>query len=416
MPLILAFIAQDNLEFTKNSDRIKVGSLKKMSTLCKLKEFYGESQTALKYMKTSFLADFLISGASCKDEEHGNLPLFLKNRIKEYMEFTDSKTLRCRELLNHVKRKKAEFDSDEDEKNIRHSLQTMLTLLPEGEWVSVYNIAKAVFYRELEINPFSHPSECHLQLDMAPPKDTSSRLPASLRQNSRVLLSHVNELDAISIPLMKALLFFFGSLNIVALGYSDPENDVYHHPDKPWLTIFDGLQYVRLTDFGAFVLGKKESFAAFLSVEKQPADIIIDENRTMLSIFGEDPVKRLLLESVGKRINKSSYMVDYKSFLKDCSNNHDVENRIDYFRTHISKSPPEIWEIFFKSVLARMQPLEMVKDMHVFKVKPDRELISLLTTDAVLKKYVIRAENYHLLVKKQHYSTVKKRLAQLGFF
>ncbi len=54
--------------------------------------------------------------------------------------------------------------------------------------------------------------------------------------------------------------------------------------------------------------------------------------------------------------------------------------------------------------------------MYILKVQPDKELIALLTTDPVLKKHVIKAENYHLIVEKKQYSTVKKRLAQFGFF
>ncbi len=163
---------------------------------------------------------------------------------------------------------------------------------------------------------------------------------------------------------------------MVSLAYSEPRNDSYCLTDKPYLSIYDGLTYVRLTDFGAFVLNKEKSFS--VDIEKQTAEIILDETRTLLSLFGEDPVKRLALESVGKRITSSSYLVDYQSFLKDCSNLNEVQNRIDYFKTHISRNPPEIWETFFQSVLARMDPLK--------------------------------------IVEKKHYSTVKKRLAQFGFF
>ena len=418
LPTILAFIAQDNLEFTKNGDRVKVASLKKMSTLCALNEFYeGGQHSSLKYLKSTSLAYFFISGAQWKGESLDNLPLFLKNKIKQYLDFTDYKALRCRDFLKHVKRQKPEYDSEKIEREIRHSFKTLLTLLPKGEWVAVEHIVQAICYRELAINPFSNPVESsYVCLDLSPKtiKRLSLLPDPGYYYGGRIDVSKTNTVHTIALPLMKALLFFFGSLNMVSLAYCEPENDRYHLTDESYLSIYDGLTYVRLTDFGAFVLDKEKSFSA--DIEKQSAEIILDETRTLLSLLGEDPVKRLALESVGKRVTTSSYLVDYQSFLRNCSGQNEVQNKIDYFRTHISKNPPEIWETFFQSVLARMEPLKIVNDMYILKVSPDKELIALLTTDPVLRKHVIKAENYHLIVEKKQYPTVKKRLAQFGFF
>jgi len=418
LPTILAFITQDNLEFTKSGDKIKVASLKKMSNLCALNEFYKGRQhpSSLKYLKAASLAEFFISGVQWKEDSLDNLPLFLKDRIKRYLEFTDYKPLRCRELLTYVKRQRPEYDSEKIEEEIRQSFKTLLTLLPREGWVAVEHIVQAICYRELATNPFSHPVEIdHVCFALSSKTITKfSLLNNPSDYGERIYVSRTNTVQTIALPLMKALLFFLGSLNMVSLAYSEPENERYHQPDKPYLSIYDGLTYIRLTDFGAFVLDKKESFSA--DIEKQTAEIILDETRTLLSLLGEDPVKRLALESVGKRATTSSYLVDYQSFLKDCSDQHDVQNKIDYFRTHISKNPPEIWEDFFLSVLARMEPFKIVQDMYILKVKPDKELITLLTTDPVLKKHVIKAENYHLIVEEKQYPTVKKRLAQFGFF
>jgi hypothetical protein len=127
-------------------------------------------------------------------------------------------------------------------------------------------------------------------------------------------------------------------------------------------------------------------------------------------------VRRLALDTVGKRMTSSSYLVDYESFLRGCSTPHDVENRITYFRSHILEKPPALWESFFQSVLARMEPLKEVNDMRIFKITPDQALIKHLTTDPVLKKHVIKAENYHVMVKAKAYVKVKKVLRELGYF
>jgi len=415
LPSILAFISQDNLEFT-TTEKIKVCSLIKMSELCGIKEFYNGNDTAIKNLKTASIANFFISGTTWKENDLKNLPRLMKRKIKQYLDFKTAKALRSRDQLFHIKHKLLEYDFDENEKEIRQSLHTMLTLLPEGKWVSVEKLVNAAAFRDLCLNPFPSYAEHHrLKLGIALPKELEvSSKKLFFQRNRGVPLSYLDSFHAVSIPLTKALFFLLGSLNVVALGYSDPVNKKYHLEKKNYLSIFDGLQYIRLTEFGAFLLDRKKSYVA--PVKRVSAEIVIDENRTTLSIIGEDPVKRLALERVGKKINRSTYMVDTQSFLGDCTTPGDVEMQIAYFRSHISRKPPEVWESFFESMKSRMQPMKKVSDMHIFKITPNKELISLLTTDAILKRHVFKAENYLLLVNKKDYAIVKKRLEHFGFF
>lgn len=142
----------------------------------------------------------------------------------------------------------------------------------------------------------------------------------------------------------------------------------------------------------------------------------VDPEKTMLSLYGEDPVRHLALARVRQRINTSTYMVNYQTFLWDCRSAMDVENKIRFFREHIDPSPPPVWEDFFKDVTARMEPMTAVSGFSVFKVKKDRELMALLTSDPVLKSKVIKAENFHVLVETTWLTLVKTRLAEFGFF
>ncbi len=266
-----------------------------------------------------------------------------------------------------------------------------------------------------------HPRPCDDGIDFNPFSKayefTSLYISRNLPNYSRrdnVYLQKLPTIDILTLPYIKAMMFLMGALGIVELGYSMPENNIFRQYNKPWLTFYDGLKYVRLTGFGSYVIDRKKHFSH--DITTQSAEIGINEHKTMLSIFGNDPVKQMALEAVGQQITNSSYMVSYQSFLKDCSTHKDVENKIKFFRDNIIAEPPRIWEVFFNQVLARMNPLEQVPAISVFKVKSDRELLALLTRDNILKKYVIRAENHHIIVKTSDFSKVKKRLALLGFF
>ena len=406
LPPILSFIAQGNLKFSKSGKEILKGSLKKMANACGIDEFYLGDVNELQYLKTKLLADFFSWMPPWKAKELENLTGFLTTRINQYFSFEGFTGHSSRSIFAHVKRQMDEFDSENAEKNMRKSFKKVLNLLPEKKWIATRDLAMTTFYDGIDFNPFSDAYEfTSLYITRKLPHYT---------HRDKVYLQKLPTIDILTLPYIKAMMFLMGALGIVELGYSAPENNIFRQYNKPWLSIYDGLKYVRLTGFGSYVIGRKKRFTH--DIATQSAEIEIDEHKTMLSIYGNDPVKQMVLEAVGQQITNSSYMVSYQSFLKDCSTHEDVENKIQFFRDNIIAEPPPIWEIFFKEVLARMNPLEQVPAMSVFRVKPDRELLTLLTRDHILKKYVFRAENHHIVVKTSDFSKVRKRLALLGFF
>lgn len=406
LPPILSFIAQGNLKFSKNGKEVLKGSLKKMANACVIDEFYINDVNELKYLKTKLLADFFSWMPPWKAKELENSTGFLKTIINQYFSFEGFKGHRSRSLFAYVKRQMEGFDSDNAEKNMRKNFKKALSLLPEKKWIATRDLAMTAFYDCIDFNPFSDAYEfTSLYI--------TRNLPHSTRRDN-VYLQNLPASDILTLPYIKAMMFLMGALGIVELGYSTPENNIFRQYNKSWLSIYDGLKYVRLTGFGSYVIGRKKRFTHDITI--QSAEIEIDEHKTMLSIYGNDPVKQMVLEAVSQQITNSSYMVSYQSFLKDCSTHKDVENKIQFFRDNIIAEPPRIWETFFNEVLARMNSLEQVPAMSVFRVKPDRELLTLLTRDNVLKKHVIRAENHHIVVKISDFSKVKKRLAVFGFF
>ena len=406
LPPILSFIAQGNLKLSKNGKEVLKGSLKKMADACGIDEFYINGDNELKYLKAKLLADFFSWMPSWKAKELEDPTGFLKTRINQYFSFEGFKGHSSRSMFAHVKRQMEEFDSNDAEKNMRKNFKKVLNLLPEKKWIATRDLATTAFYDGINFNPFSMVYEF-----------TSLYITRNLPNSSRrdnVYLQKLPTIDILTLPYINAMMFLMGALGIVELGYSTPENNIVRQYNKSWLSFYDGLKYVRLTGFGSYVIGRQKRFTHDITI--QSAEIEVDEHKTMLSIFGNDPVKQMVLAAVGQQITNSSYMVSYQSFLKDCSTHKDVENKIQFFRDNIIAEPPRIWEIFFNEVLARMNPLEQVPAMSVFKVKSDRELLTLLTRDNVLKKYVIRAENHHILVKTSDVPKVKRRLALFGFF
>ena len=160
IPAIMAFINQDQLEFTKNGNKIKVNSLNKMMTLCRIDEFYQKGPSLQRCMKTNLLANFFISGTSWDENESDDIPGSLKKRIQDYLSFEGYRTFRSRDLMTHVKLQQEEYDDDEDEASIRSSFQAVLKLISQEKWVSMENLSKTVKYKNFDFWPFTHQAEC----------------------------------------------------------------------------------------------------------------------------------------------------------------------------------------------------------------------------------------------------------------
>ncbi len=407
LPLILNFISQGHLQFNKNGTKILVKSLKKMAKTCGISEYYENENKELNFLKATLIGNFFNCIQPWEMEELKDIAGFMKKRLNFYFSNKDFIEYTYRNAYDHIKNQCSYYNSADDEERVRGNLKKIFKMIPSGKWVFIDKLAQAVFYSGIGLKIFSSRYEYNdLYIMLTSHSEFSNA--------ERVSVRSLFYFDVIFLPLIKHVMFLFGAMGIVDIGYSAPRNRIYKLYGKPWLTVYDGLKYVRMTDLGDYVFGRKKQFKTSIKIKSSKIDI--DEHRTILSIYGEDPIKHMILESIGQKINKSSYMINFQSFLKDCNTNEDVKNRIAFFRTNIAKKPPEIWENFFRDVLARINPIQEVYDTMVFRIKPNRELLLLLTTDHILKKYIIKAENYHIIVKYSDFSKIKRRLAVLGFF
>ena len=104
-------------------------------------------------------------------------------------------------------------------------------------------------------------------------------------------------------------------------------------------------------------------------------------------------------------------------FLKNCKTKRDVADKVDFFHQYICAEPPGVWTDFFRTIEQRCDPLKAPNESYsVYMVDAaDTYLISLLTTDTVLKGIVIRAEGYRILIPSSKRSTFVSRLKSFGY-
>ena len=181
-----------------------------------------------------------------------------------------------------------------------------------------------------------------------------------------------------------------------------------------YLSVFDGLQYIRLTPLGAFIAGLTKDYA--FKGETESANLVLDDKRLLITLDGKDRLKAMVLGQLADKISENCYKVTCGSFLKACDTQEDIEGKIRLFRKQVSAKPPRIWEDFLNDILNKIDPLIPEPDLSVFRLKEHPELIELMARDEVLQKYILKAEGYHVLIPAKNLYKVKKRLEAFGYF
>ncbi|GBC61128.1 hypothetical protein DENIS_2088 [Desulfonema ishimotonii] len=411
MPLLQEFVRQGGVRYSKSGKKILIGSLKQMASSCGIREFYDSGDNETLYMRTRFFADFF--------SKTDNTPVRTVKSFRELLNqalFGQSLKYRLRNLLYHlsgmvhVEKGYYEQSHADNERMVRHAFLKLMKALPLGQWVSGENIVRYCRYRSDDFRIIDeHAARNYLYFKQFYENDEFR-----YTREERVDIKSACYNDALLTPFVKAMMFLMGNFGLLDIACDPPENDLFRDKNKAWLSVFDGLKYVRLTGLGAYVVGLSPDYD--LKVSTETAGVVLDDHRLIINLEGRDAVKSLVLEKIGDRLSDTCFKVSYQSFLRGCRSEADILEKATLFSEQISADPPHIWKDFLKEITDKINPLSARKGVKLYKLKPDDALISLMATDPVLKRYILKAENYHVAIETKHLKNVRERLAAFGYF
>jgi hypothetical protein len=282
----------------------------------------------------------------------------------------------------------------------------LLSELPLLQWVSADNVLKYALYRDLPLRIFRDGEAAnyvYLEYDGS----------YSSKYKQYVHFGFYQSL--IIEPLVRGSLFLFAAFGLLDIAYEQPTHPAAVRFGKSYLSAFDGLKYVRLTTLGAYVCGL---LPAYQAPEAKNDEVLLDEENLFISYRGDNRSLQSVLEKIGRRAgsNENLYKVDYESLLGDCSTQKEIDTKINLFKQLLSNNPPAVWKDFFAALQKRSYQLPSQEaDYKVFKLPEDRELIRMFASDEFLKKQVIKAEMYYVLIPKANVIKVKNYLKKFGF-
>ncbi len=401
------YLKQNYLEYT-NNNRVLKNSLKQMVKHCQIVEFYESEKGELAFLKTNLIIEFLKS----RNFNEKNDPLKnIKGIFDTFFHDSESKFYLIPTIFQFMRR----LGNYQDWFGLEYQPQgpneflKLLMQFPIQQWISIKNIASHLYFKGMFYNKEDYYSvmNCYQKL-------IYSKV-GYLHQDEYPPFNAEIYYDFYITPLLKSVMFLLGTFGIVDLAYQIPLNKKYQHGKNLYLTPFDGLEYIRLTELGAFIIGLKNDFQVTTSPKKS-FKLTLDEKNLLIFLEGENNIKRIILEKLGERINTNCYRITSKSFLRDCKRKADIQNKIALFKKNISNKPTAIWLDFFQKIEEKINPLKFRGDLVVFQIDQNNELLQLLVKDEILKKCILKAENYHILIEQKNFNKIKKRLEEFGYF
>jgi len=216
----------------------------------------------------------------------------------------------------------------------------------------------------------------------------------------------------VDIPYLKGNLFLFAAFGLLAVSYTEPATDGQFAQD--WYSEYDGIQAVKLTHLGAYVLGIEKEYQP--AVNEPAAKLVFDENALLVRAEGDTQLMNTLIGNYLEKISATRYIFNAGHFLKDCGSAADIKNKIAIFKQSTGTPLPPLWNDYLQSLLSNTKAIDQQNDIVVFQLAAnDKALQQLIVQDAVIKKLVLKAELFHILVLKDNLAKFKSRMKELGY-
>jgi hypothetical protein len=243
--------------------------------------------------------------------------------------------------------------------------------------------------------------------------------------------------EAITMTVLRGMMFLFAALGMVEIAYDEPVNKAFQFGMLSYISPFDGLQGVKITELGRFLIGATQEYSPSSKDRLQQYSVIFDEQHLLASIHQHDATRIMQAprfmnpmsfnpsfkidhgtKSTETQVLRKYFKMEYSVFLNGCTSKDDVQLKINQFCMQmgaVMRDLPPLWVEFFENVLAKVQPLQRMSHYEVFTFTPSPELMRLLSTDTILRDIVLKAEGYRIMVEKGDVERLMKRLREFGY-
>lgn len=225
---------------------------------------------------------------------------------------------------------------------------------------------------------------------------------------SEIHVTPTTQVEEAGVPMVDTILSLLCAMGILELAYEDDDPRGEASP-MPYILA------MRLTPLGRYVMGIDKSYQVpkvddVVYFEADPDHLVL---RSLVEPNPYEPI----LKDFARPIGSKRFVVDNASFLSGCNSFTDVKRRVDIFRQVLAATElPPNWESFLHRMLMADQGIDSVSGFVVYELDPEcSDLIDALVTDSELRRIVVRAEGYRILVDRKNLPDLRRCLARYGY-
>lgn len=399
--LIDEMIEHDLVEVSDTNEKTSTKTLNVLKKSSGISEFYtkkGMDSYANDMLTRSFYF-FRIAKKSYRDRELESLKEYVQYQLDNRFRFFISRI-----FTSHLK--KVRFaQGDTSQAALFQLLKEILMHMPKQGWVGFENIEHYCFYRRYEI---------HLE---APHKTEYYTMDCDMELGEFESVSAEEAYHEIFFtPLLKGMFFYLGALGVLEIKYNDPHSKYsFSAEGKEYISVWDGLEYVRFTELGKYLLGFTKAYTAKI-VQKSKREIRFDEYKPIMTINPKDTITIAKLEAYAEKIEENKYILSYPKIFRECSSFKALDLKITSFYKNIEEHPPKVFVDFFEEIRDHANLLSLDHKQMVIELDDNQALLNLFMNNKKLQELIIKAQGYRILVLKENFSKVKKILHDNGFF
>ncbi len=385
------------------SGKLLKASKNDMCRYCNIKEYYVDAKD-LDFLKTETIAlFFFLLKKNYLTREYFRISN-IKNIVKDFLDgknIKEESSVYVTLYLNYLKGvRKIDKNNDEIKRAI-NSVKEALLQIPDDKAVSVDNIIKYILYKDnfIEI------------LDL---KEVYENIYINEANYERTkIVSYFKYKAYIIEPFIKSVLFILSVLGVLEIYYDFPSENNALYLKHGYLSKFDGIKAVKFTNLGKYIFDRQEQYDF---KDEEEGEVVLEEDRLIVTVMGDAPVKVLFLETIGIRIADNKFKITQESFLKKVSCKKDILDKISEFKKKIQSDLNDIWKNFFEELLKKMEYVQFVPEYRVLKLEQDKNLINIITKDKRLSNIVLKAENFHVIIKEENMEKFAEVLKENGYF
>lgn len=404
MNIYLDCYNQGEITLSSNGKILKESKIN-MKKYCNITEYYDNSRD-LDYLKTETIGLFFF----LIKPEYRDIEYFNFDNIKNLAnDFLDGKLIIENEkfpftslFLNFLKGVRNIWNTQEELKKSLVTIKKIINEIGDNHIVSMENIIKAILYRD-EFVELVNTKDAYDYIYINEANYERTKIP-----NYEKYISYVIE------PFIKTIFFILGTLGLFELYYDYPTASKTLFLKNKYLSKYDGLKYVKLSELGKYVFGRTEYYDIDLQSEK--SEVVLDEDRLIITIIGEDPMKCLFLEKISQKISTNKFKLTEEQFLKGVDSYNGLENKINDFKEKITKDFNPFWEDFFENLRKKTNSINIQDDFAVLKLENNKELMEVFQKEKRFKNLILKCEGYYILVKKENLENVVDLFKEHGYY